>query len=66
MSQEETAKLRRIFQHFDHDKSGFIDTHELSGILEKVGITLDKENQSMLMQRYDDDHNGRLGEDEFW
>lgn len=27
---------------------------------------LDRENQSMLMQRYDDDHNGRLGEDEFW
>lgn len=62
----EDEKLRRIFKHFDKDHSGSIDTHELKGILEKVGIKLDRENMLMMVQRYDDDNNGRLGEDEFW
>ncbi len=64
--QEEDAKLRRIFKHFDSDNSGHIDTKELKGIVEKLGIKLDNENMLVLMKRYDEDNNGRLSEDEFW
>lgn len=63
---EEEEKLRKIFKHFDKDKSGYLDTHELNGILDRVNIKLDKDNMVMLLQRYDEDNNGRLGEDEFW
>jgi Ca2+-binding EF-hand superfamily protein len=34
---EDEAKLRRIFKHYDNDNSGYLDTQELKGILEKVG-----------------------------
>ena len=66
MSEEDYDKLRRIFQLFDKDKRGYVGTSELNTILEKMGIHLDKENQNVLLQRYDDNHNGKLGEDQFW
>jgi Ca2+-binding EF-hand superfamily protein len=65
MSEEDYDKLRRIFQLFDKDKRGYVGTSELNTILEKMGIHLDKENQNVLLQRYDDNHNGKLGEDQF-
>lgn len=65
MDAAQEEKLKRVFHHFDQDRSGLIDITELKQILAQVGISLDTENINVLVRRYDDDHNGRLNFDEF-
>lgn len=65
MDTAQEEKLKRVFTHYDQDKSGTIDLKELQAILNQVGITLDADNASVLVRRYDDDKNGRLSFDEF-
>ena len=65
MPQEKIDACRLIFDLFDTDKSGAIDSNELAKIMEVLGIQCtDKEIEEML-KFLDEDKNGKIEFDEF-
>ena len=54
-----------IFRETDADRSDSIDSRELGGMLESLGLTLTPEEVSVIVKRYDEDSNGTLDEKEW-
>jgi calmodulin len=57
--------LRSEFQLWDKDDSGSIDASELGAMLHSLGIELKRRAVGALLYRYDADHSGAIGFDEF-
>jgi Ca2+-binding EF-hand superfamily protein len=57
--------LTEAFRHYDTDKDGFIDDHELRTAAVRAGIQLSKEEALRLMTMIDKDCNGNISAQEF-
>ena len=56
---------QEIFNGFDQDQSGQIDTKELAKLLEALGTEPDDDDVAQAMQRLDKDKSGRISWEEF-
>ena len=59
------AEEKQLFDLFDTDKSGSIDTNELYAMLRQLGIDARVAQVQDYLDRLDSDHNGTLDYDEF-
>jgi len=60
----EKARMRTVFDSYDHNSDGYIDSSELEGVLRHYGITASREQMQQVLARYDTT-DGRLDFDEF-
>jgi hypothetical protein len=65
ISNKSDDELKKIFDNIDMDHSGFIDMHELSGLLEKEGIKLSAVGLRSLMYAADENQDGKISFEEF-
>lgn len=61
----DVVQLRKIFDEIDADKSGTIETTELSAALKKAGKNPTNEQVKKLLETFDEDKSGSLSFDEF-
>jgi len=69
LSPEEAKKyyeLQDVFDIFDMDKSGNVDLHELGGLMQALGISLEADEKTCMMKEFDKDNSGSISFDEFW
>jgi len=69
LSPEDSKKyyeLRDVFEIFDMDNSGNVDVHELNGLMQALGISLDDGEKGCMMKEFDRDNSGSISFDEFW
>lgn len=57
--------LRAHFTQFDVDNSGYIDSHELTGVLRSMGFNPTDKRVAEVLSAYDTDRNGNLSFGEF-
>lgn len=57
--------MRRVFQSFDADGNGTIDTKELQTALGELGKRLPESDIQLMMNILDTDHSGALDYEEF-
>jgi len=55
----------KLFDEFDADHSGEMDSFELRYCLERLNIRIDHENSLLLLQRVDRNNDGKIQRDEF-
>lgn len=65
MPQEKIEACQLIFDLFDTDKSGAIDTNELNKIMEVLGIQCTNKEIEQMLKFLDEDKNGTIEFDEF-
>jgi Ca2+-binding EF-hand superfamily protein len=58
--------LKGVFDVFDMDKSGNVDLHELVGLMQALGISLEEDEKRNMMKECDKDNSGSISFDEFW
>jgi len=69
LSAEDSKKyyeLAEVFQVFDMDNSGTVDMHELGGLMQALGISLEDDEKRNMMKEFDKDNSGSISFDEFW
>jgi len=69
LSEEDAKKyfeLQSVFDIFDMDKSGNVDLHELGGLMQALGISLEEDEKRNMMKEFDKDNSGSISFDEFW
>lgn len=59
-------KVRKAFEHFDKDKSGFIDRNELQLLADELGETLDDAELEAAMKEIDVSGDGKISFEEFY
>ena len=58
--------IRKEFEHFDKDNSGFISKEELIQVLQSRGIVQVTSDQvNVLLKESDEDRNGKIDYEEF-
>ena len=57
--------LKRVFERFDVDKSGCLDSQELRQGLASVGVSLSEQDFTRLMSQVDKDADGKVSYEEF-
>jgi hypothetical protein len=63
---DELVKLiKNVFDHFDHDKSGFIDLKELTEVAKELGVVLPAAEAEMLYKELDTNKDGKISFQEF-
>jgi Ca2+-binding EF-hand superfamily protein len=65
MAELSAKQIRSIFDHYDRDRSGYIDASEWTNFLGVLDPTLSKEEAQAGLLAVDTDHDGRVGFDEF-
>ena len=65
-AEQEKKKVRKIFDMFDKDKSGDIDTHEFQELAYELGETLSPEETKKSIAEIDEDKDGKISFDEFY
>ena len=65
LSNTQIERLREVFNHFDADGSGSIDTEELGHVFEAMGQKLSEADLNALMKQADDDGSGEMEFEEF-
>ncbi|CAK4100100.1 unnamed protein product [Aphanomyces euteiches] len=65
VSKEGIKELRKLFDHFDTDKSGSIDRHELKHLLARLGVHPTDAERHKLMKTIDTSGDGEINVDEF-
>lgn len=58
-------EMRRAFQCFDADSSGFITIQELQEVLKRLNHPTSEDQLREVMQRVDTDHDGKISFEEF-
>lgn len=66
MNNESKEALKKIFDNFDKDKSGFIELKELSLVSKELGDELKPDEVSNIMKELDINNDGRISFNEFW
>lgn len=64
--QKKYFELQSVFEIFDMDKSGNVDLHELGGLMQALGISLEEDEKKNMMKEFDKDNSGSISFDEFW
>lgn len=57
--------MRKAFQMFDQTKSGFIEVHKISIILNTMGQSFDESELNSLISKNDPDKTGKVDFDSF-
>lgn len=57
--------MRKIFDSFDTDKSGFIDSAELAAVSKELGRTMDDAELEECLKDLDQNKDGKISYDEF-
>jgi hypothetical protein len=60
MIKQRGLTLQEVFDQIDNDKNMFIELEEFHELLEVMGFTITKEQTLELMQRMDDNFDGRI------
>jgi len=58
--------LKDTFNIFDMDSSGSVDLHELGGLMQALGISLEEDEKRCMMKEFDKDNSGSISFDEFF
>ena len=58
-------EVREIFNHYDRDKSGLIESREFARICEALGIEMDDEELAIGLSIVDADNDGRISWNDF-
>jgi calmodulin len=58
--------LKGVFDVFDMDHSGNVDLHELVGLMQALGISLEEDEKRNMMKECDKDNSNSISFDEFW
>jgi len=58
-------RVLATFEHFDRNRSGFLDYRELREALRHYGLDMSMSQAANLVQRYDSNPDGRLDVNEF-
>jgi len=59
------SQADKLFDEFDSDRSGEMDSFELRYCLERLNIRIDHDNSLLLLQRVDKNNDGKIQRDEF-
>ena len=59
------ASVREAFDHFDANRSGFLDYRELRDALRAMGVDTDFEGAADVLRRFDDNADGKMDLNEF-
>lgn len=62
---EASDSIKKVFDSFDKDKSGFIDRNELKAMIAQVGIEMNDMDVYNMMQDLDRNKDGKISIDEF-
>lgn len=65
ISDEAMAELREIFNHFDKNQNGKIESSEFSALLEALGADMSEFEVTTGLRALDDDGNGTIEFEEF-
>ena len=65
ISTAETEEIREIFDHFDRNKNGKIETSELTDLLNALGSDMDEDEIKLGLSIVDSDGNGTIEWGEF-
>ena len=65
ISEDDMAELQEIFEHFDKDKNGHIESSELSALLDALDAGMSASEIATGLQALDEDGNGTIEFDEF-
>ena len=58
--------LRKIFNLFDEEKSGFISLKTLQRVIKDLGQSIDDHELQDMIQKADEDGDGKVSEEEFY
>lgn len=65
LNNEQIARLKEVFEHFDADGSGSIDATELKNVFQSMGTETTEEEMEEMIQGVDDDGSGQIEFNEF-
>jgi calmodulin len=65
LSDDALAELHEIFDHFDKNKNGKIESNELAALLDALGAEMSDAEVATGLRALDDDGNGTIEFDEF-
>jgi centrin-1 len=58
--------LKKVFNFFDLDKTGFISIKNLKAIVKELGENIDEHELQEMIQKADQDQDGQVSEEEFY
>ena len=58
--------LRKVFNLFDEEKSGFISLKTLQRVIKDLGQSIDDHELQDMIQKADEDGDGKVSEEEFY
>jgi Ca2+-binding EF-hand superfamily protein len=65
LTNEQIARLKEVFEHFDADNSGSIDSDELGNVFQSMGQDLSEDELKAMIAGVDDDGSGQIEFNEF-
>ena len=65
MSAPTEAEIKEVFDQFDADKSGAIDSNEIQKVCEALGVEVSKAEVEALISEADSNGDGKIQYDEF-
>lgn len=65
ISEEALAELHEIFNHFDKNQNGAIESNELAELLEALGAEMSDSEVATGLRALDEDGNGTIEFEEF-
>ena len=63
--EERMQMIKEVFDNFDKDKGGYIDSRELASVLRALGRGKDQKEIDEFMEKVDKNKNGRIERQEF-
>lgn len=58
--------LKKVFNFFDLDKTGYISIKNLKAIVKELGENIDEHELQEMIQKADQDQDGQVSEEEFY
>ncbi len=65
LSKEDLAEIREIFDHYDENKNGSIESSEFATLLNALGADMSDSEVATGLRALDDDGNGTIEFEEF-
>ncbi len=65
LSEDDLAELHEIFDHFDKNKNGKIESNELAELLDALGADMSESEVATGLRALDEDGNGTIEFEEF-
>ena len=65
LTEDELAEIKEIFDHFDTNNNGVIESHEFGSMLRALDENISEDEIAAGVRELDDNHNGVIDFDEF-